>query len=181
MTFGKAISKRLYWIYTFSLPQRGKEKYPNSIGLGNNNITHTHLGVNFSVFTLLRVTRDSESWNWKHTAFLLYGWGKIIHIQLFFTCSSPTIDIFNPATAWCTQFFLFNRLNLIKIFLVQVELTMHDGTVRDVCFIEDTSNKTSLLVSGGAGDCKIYVTDCATGNTFQVSMLNKLNARLSKR
>ncbi|XP_045509368.1 WD repeat-containing protein 47 isoform X1 [Colias croceus] len=49
----------------------------------------------------------------------------------------------------------------------EVELTMHDGTVRDVCFIEDTSNKTSLLVSGGAGDCKIYVTDCATGKTFQ--------------
>ncbi|XP_037299970.1 WD repeat-containing protein 47 isoform X1 [Manduca sexta] len=49
----------------------------------------------------------------------------------------------------------------------EVELTMHDGTVRDVCFIEDTSNKTSLLVSGGAGDCKIYVTDCAIGKTFQ--------------
>ncbi|CAG9138646.1 unnamed protein product [Plutella xylostella] len=49
----------------------------------------------------------------------------------------------------------------------EVELAMHDGTVRDVCFIEDTSNKASLLVSGGAGDCKIYVTDCATGNTFQ--------------
>ncbi|XP_063392867.1 WD repeat-containing protein 47 isoform X2 [Cydia fagiglandana] len=49
----------------------------------------------------------------------------------------------------------------------EVELTMHDGTVRDVCFIEDTTNKTSLLVSGGAGDCKIYVTDCATGKTFQ--------------
>ncbi|XP_053623685.1 WD repeat-containing protein 47 isoform X2 [Plodia interpunctella] len=49
----------------------------------------------------------------------------------------------------------------------EVELSMHDGTVRDVCFIEDTSNKTSLLVSGGAGDCKIYVTDCATGKTFQ--------------
>ncbi|KAJ0184100.1 hypothetical protein K1T71_000523 [Dendrolimus kikuchii] len=49
----------------------------------------------------------------------------------------------------------------------EMELTMHDGTVRDVCFIEDTSNKTSLLVSGGAGDCKIYVTDCATGKPFQ--------------
>ena len=44
---------------------------------------------------------------------------------------------------------------------------MHDGTVRDVCFIEDMSNKSSLLVSGGAGDCKIYVTDCATGVPFQ--------------
>ena len=47
------------------------------------------------------------------------------------------------------------------------ELTMHDGTVRDLCFIEDMSNKSSLLVSGGAGDCKIYVTDCATGVPFQ--------------
>ncbi|CAG0882117.1 unnamed protein product [Cyprideis torosa] len=49
----------------------------------------------------------------------------------------------------------------------EVELTMHDGTVRDVCFIEDMSNQSSLLVSGGAGDCKIYVTDCATGTPFQ--------------
>lgn len=49
----------------------------------------------------------------------------------------------------------------------EVELTVHDGTVRDVCFIEDTTNKTSLLVSGGAGDCKIYVTDCIIGKTFQ--------------
>lgn len=44
---------------------------------------------------------------------------------------------------------------------------MHDGTVRDVCFIEDMSNKSSLLVSAGAGDCKIYVTDCASGTPFQ--------------
>nr|CAH7733045.1 unnamed protein product [Callosobruchus chinensis] len=43
---------------------------------------------------------------------------------------------------------------------------MHDGTVRDVCFLEDTSNRSSLLISAGAGDCKIYVTDCATGAMF---------------
>lgn len=49
----------------------------------------------------------------------------------------------------------------------ETELAMHDGTVRDVCFIEDMTNKSSLLVSGGAGDCKIYVTDCATGSAFQ--------------
>jgi len=49
----------------------------------------------------------------------------------------------------------------------EIELTMHDGTVRDVCFIEDMSNKSSLLISGGAGDCKIYVTDCASGTPFQ--------------
>lgn len=49
----------------------------------------------------------------------------------------------------------------------EVELTMHDGTVRDLCFIEDSSNQSSLLISGGAGDCKIYVTDCATSTPFQ--------------
>uniref|UniRef100_A0AAR5PG64 WD repeat-containing protein 55 homolog n=2 Tax=Dendroctonus ponderosae TaxID=77166 RepID=A0AAR5PG64_DENPD len=49
----------------------------------------------------------------------------------------------------------------------EVELSMHDGTVRDLCFLEDTTNKSSLLISGGAGDCKIYVTDCATGTPFQ--------------
>ncbi|KAL1518018.1 hypothetical protein ABEB36_001704 [Hypothenemus hampei] len=49
----------------------------------------------------------------------------------------------------------------------EVELAMHDGTVRDLCFLEDTTNKSSLLISGGAGDCKIYVTDCVTGTPFQ--------------
>ncbi|XP_060840510.1 WD repeat-containing protein 47 isoform X2 [Rhopalosiphum padi] len=49
----------------------------------------------------------------------------------------------------------------------EIELAMHDGTVRDVCFIEDTSNRSSLLISGGAGDCKIYVTDCETGQPYQ--------------
>ncbi|UYV66182.1 VARS [Cordylochernes scorpioides] len=49
----------------------------------------------------------------------------------------------------------------------EAELTMHDGTVRDMCFIEDVSNRSSLLISGGAGDCKIYVTDCDTATPFQ--------------
>ncbi|EAA11621.2 AGAP006113-PA, partial [Anopheles gambiae str. PEST] len=49
----------------------------------------------------------------------------------------------------------------------EMELTMHDGTVRDLCFLEDSSNKSSLLISGGAGDCKIYVTDCETSTPFQ--------------
>lgn len=44
---------------------------------------------------------------------------------------------------------------------------MHDGTVRDLCFLEDSVNKSSLLISGGAGDCKIYVTDCSTSTPFQ--------------
>lgn len=49
----------------------------------------------------------------------------------------------------------------------EAELTMHDGTIRDMCFVEDLSNRSSLLISGGAGDCKIYVTDCETATPFQ--------------
>jgi len=44
-----------------------------------------------------------------------------------------------------------------------MELTCHDGTVRDLVFMPDTAHKSSLLVSAGAGDCKICVTDCASG------------------
>ncbi|KAJ8957010.1 hypothetical protein NQ318_012177 [Aromia moschata] len=28
----------------------------------------------------------------------------------------------------------------------EIELTMHDGTIRDLCFLEDTTNKSSLLI-----------------------------------
>ena len=42
----------------------------------------------------------------------------------------------------------------------EIELTMHDGTIRDLCFLEDSSNERKLLASGGAGNCKIYITDC---------------------
>ncbi|XP_048774142.2 WD repeat-containing protein 47-like isoform X3 [Ostrea edulis] len=45
----------------------------------------------------------------------------------------------------------------------ETELSFHDGTVRDIVFMQDTINRSSLLISGGAGDCKIYVTDCETG------------------
>lgn len=58
---------------------------------------------------------------------------------------------------------IFNKFNLF----LQQELIMHDGTVRDLCFLEDTTNKSSLLISGGAGDCKIYITDCATSTPYQ--------------
>ena len=66
----------------------------------------------------------------------------------------------------CLELLIFLIMNLIYSGQ-EIELTMHDGTVRDLCFIEDSSNKSSLLISGGAGDCKIYVTDCATGSPFQ--------------
>ncbi|XP_052093601.1 WD repeat-containing protein 47-like isoform X1 [Mytilus californianus] len=52
----------------------------------------------------------------------------------------------------------------------EMELTCHDGTIRDLVFMQDTINRSSLLVSGGAGDCKIYVTDCETGMPVRAMM-----------
>lgn len=49
----------------------------------------------------------------------------------------------------------------------EAELTMHSGTVRDLCFMEDLSNRFNLLISGGAGDNKIFLTDCETATPFQ--------------
>lgn len=50
----------------------------------------------------------------------------------------------------------------------EIELTFHDGTVRDLVFMQDMVNRSSLLISGGAGDCKIYVTDCESGMPVRV-------------
>ncbi|CAF2060965.1 unnamed protein product [Rotaria magnacalcarata] len=41
----------------------------------------------------------------------------------------------------------------------EIELTHHSGTVRDLIFMHDNSKDDSILLSGGAGDCKVYVTD----------------------
>ncbi|XP_076455469.1 WD repeat-containing protein 47-like isoform X6 [Babylonia areolata] len=48
-----------------------------------------------------------------------------------------------------------------------MELSFHDGTVRDVVFMQDMTNRMSLLISGGAGDCKIYASDCETGTPIR--------------
>ncbi|CAF0819321.1 unnamed protein product [Adineta ricciae] len=41
----------------------------------------------------------------------------------------------------------------------EIELTHHNGTVRDLIFMHDNLTDDSILLSGGAGDCKVYVTD----------------------
>lgn len=45
----------------------------------------------------------------------------------------------------------------------EIELTCHDGTIRDVLFMEEIANHSSTLVSAGAGDCSICITDCERG------------------
>uniref|UniRef100_A0AAF5RWU9 CTLH domain-containing protein n=2 Tax=Wuchereria bancrofti TaxID=6293 RepID=A0AAF5RWU9_WUCBA len=45
----------------------------------------------------------------------------------------------------------------------ETELNIHDGTVRDLIFMEDKMSRSTILVSGGAGNCRIHLTDCTTG------------------
>lgn len=40
---------------------------------------------------------------------------------------------------------------------------MHDGTIRDLAFMEGLGSGGSILISAGAGDCNIYTTDCQRG------------------
>lgn len=42
------------------------------------------------------------------------------------------------------------------------EITVHDGTVRDCVFLDE-----AMLASGGAGDCRIHLTDCNTMSIVQ--------------
>ena len=55
----------------------------------------------------------------------------------------------------------------------ETELAVHDGTVRDCLFTEDSfstigsSSGKVVIVTAGAGDCRIHVTDCATANIIQ--------------
>ncbi|KAK6050110.1 hypothetical protein COOONC_12385, partial [Cooperia oncophora] len=49
----------------------------------------------------------------------------------------------------------------------EMEFSTHDGTIRDVIFLEDTVSRTSLLISGGAGNCHLHVTDCHSGQMVQ--------------
>ncbi|XP_057696796.1 WD repeat-containing protein 47-like isoform X2 [Corythoichthys intestinalis] len=44
-----------------------------------------------------------------------------------------------------------------------LEFSMHDGTIRDLAFMEGPESGGSILVSAGAGDCNIYTTDCHRG------------------
>lgn len=51
----------------------------------------------------------------------------------------------------------------------EIELTMHDGTVRDLCFLNtaECPDGGGFLLSAGAGSCKIHLTDCSAMAALQ--------------
>ena len=45
-------------------------------------------------------------------------------------------------------------------------MTYHNGTIRDLAFMQQEDN--NILISGGAGDCKIHVLDCQTQQSLRI-------------
>lgn len=62
--------------------------------------------------------------------------------------------------AVCLSVFLFLFLCLLG---PDLEFSMHDGTIRDLAFMEGPESGGAILISAGAGDCNIYTTDCQRG------------------
>ncbi|KAH1008163.1 hypothetical protein HUJ05_008744 [Dendroctonus ponderosae] len=67
------------------------------------------------------------------------------------------------------QEYMFKKANFDDMSVSLDGENLNHLRFADVILINayNTTNKSSLLISGGAGDCKIYVTDCATGTPFQ--------------
>ncbi|XP_060569933.1 WD repeat-containing protein 47-like isoform X1 [Ruditapes philippinarum] len=80
--------------------------------------------------------------------------------SIYCSAWSPLGDLI--ATGSNDKTIKINRFNMDSCTIdgQDIELSFHDGTVRDLVFMQDISNRASLLISGGAGDSKIYVTDC---------------------
>lgn len=60
-------------------------------------------------------------------------------------------------------FYFFYYLYFIIILGPDLEFSMHDGTIRDLAFMEGPESGGAILISAGAGDCNIYTTDCQRG------------------
>ncbi|KJH51790.1 WD domain, G-beta repeat protein [Dictyocaulus viviparus] len=73
---------------------------------------------------------------------------------------------FNSDACKIGEFFYHFRMNFVNDG-AEMEFGFHDGTIRDVAFLEDSVNRTALLVSGGAGSCHLHITDCQTGQLVQ--------------
>ncbi|XP_076315372.1 WD repeat-containing protein 47-like [Tachypleus tridentatus] len=83
-------------------------------------------------------------------------------------CAYPKLNEVRYGTIFCCN--IEGKILGFAVILKEggaMELTMHMGTVRDLCFMEDLSNQSSLLISGGSIDNKIFITDCETGVAFQ--------------
>ncbi|PAA89325.1 hypothetical protein BOX15_Mlig015643g1, partial [Macrostomum lignano] len=44
---------------------------------------------------------------------------------------------------------------------LDTELSHHDGTVRDLRFVGGQQDGSAMMLTGGAGDCRVFLVDCA--------------------
>lgn len=62
-----------------------------------------------------------------------------------------------------SSFSVFDSSSLSQLAGPDLEFSMHDGTIRDLAFMEGPESGGAILISAGAGDCNIYTTDCQRG------------------
>ncbi|XP_046865734.1 WD repeat-containing protein 47 isoform X2 [Drosophila willistoni] len=125
------------------------------------------VGSNSKTFRICQYPQISKIRQGAHPPAVLCKRTKHHRGSIYCTCWSSDGELI--ATGSNDKTIKYMRFNNDTDQLVghEVELNMHDGTVRDMCFLDDSSTKSRLLVSGGAGNCKIYITDCVTGTPFQ--------------
>ncbi len=99
-------------------------------------------------------------------ASVLYKKSKHHYGSIYCTAWNPTGNLIatgsNDKTIKLTKF----TPDLSEDSDSEIELTYHNGTVRDLIFMQQEDN--NILVSGGAGDCKIHTIDCQTQQSLRV-------------
>ena len=98
-------------------------------------------------------------------ASVLYKKGKHHYGSIYCTAWNPTGNLIATGSNDKTiKLFKFTP-DLTEDNDSETEIAFHNGTVRDLIFMQQHDN--NILISGGAGDCKINVLDCATQQTLR--------------
>jgi WD40 repeat protein len=98
-------------------------------------------------------------------ASVLYKKGKHHYGSIYCTAWNPSGNLIATGSNDKTIKLVKFSPDLAEDTESEVELTYHNGTIRDLIFMQQEDN--NILISGGAGDCKIQVLDCQTQQSLR--------------
>ena len=98
-------------------------------------------------------------------ASVLYKKGKHHYGSIYCTAWNPSGNLIATGSNDKTIKLVKFTPDLAEDTDSEIELTYHNGTIRDLVFMQQEDN--NILISGGAGDCKINVLDCQTQQTLR--------------
>lgn len=105
---------------------------------------------------------------WSHCGQLLATGSndKFVKVLPFSADTCNATGTLGASPPHCSSSRTSRTLRIELCFLTEgpdLEFSMHDGTIRDLAFMEGPESGGSILISAGAGDCNIYTTDCQRG------------------